>query len=169
MTDTTVQFKDFSKPRQDIKFKIDDDVFTAYSRLSPQAMQNAIHALAKLQSAKDDLDVENLNVENLENLEHLADYNLLEKLSVLADVLDGMLQPESAKIFRERLLGSDNVIDYQTAIGVMQWLMEVYGLRPTQQSEPSSAGSPSVEPGTTSADGASVADSDPSTSTSTSS
>lgn len=68
---------------------------------------------------------------------------LRQKLEAIADVFDQILTPESAPRFRERILSNDGDVAFdlnEQVMPLLQWLMEEYGLRPTQPSPPSSDG-----------------------------
>lgn len=72
------------------------------------------------------------------------------------DLLKGALKlallPESYDRFANRLKDKERPIDDDQMADVILWLLEAYGLRPTQPSQPSSDGPASPESGTSSTD-----------------
>ena len=66
----------------------------------------------------------------------------------MKDFFDGIMFPDSAALFRRRMRKSTaeepnpHPIGMQTVLKLLPWLMEVYGLRPTQQASESEDGSP---------------------------
>lgn len=126
------RFKDFSKKRERIVFRIDADDFEALSVLPIPVMQDLVAQAAGLK-----------------------DQEVNE--TVLKDVLNifnTILLPESAARFQSRVNSVDNPVDLAQVMDIMVWLMELYGQRPTQQSSDSSVGSPNGTDGTISMDGA---------------
>lgn len=126
------RFKDFSKKRVPIVFRIDNDDFQALSVLPVPVMQRLVSEASKLK-----------------------DQEATE--TALADVLNifnSVLYPDSAAKFQERVQSLDNPVDLNQVMDIMVWLMELYGQRPTQPSSDSSTGLPSGTDGTISVDGA---------------
>jgi hypothetical protein len=75
------------------------------------------------------------------------------RASAVYEFFDSIMMPESAAKFRERgQIGVANPIGMRAITEVIPWLMEVYGLRPTQPSDESSDGSEPTD--TSSTDGA---------------
>lgn len=63
----------------------------------------------------------------------------LERVAKFTDIL---LTPDSAPRFRERLFSTTEPLDLvKQVIPILQWLMEVYALRPTEASNDSTTGS----------------------------
>lgn len=110
---------DFTSPKKNIKFKIDDDVFDAIRELP---------GLTGLEFASFAT-----TMESSSNLQEQAD--VVEKMFRL------VLQPTSADLFIERLRSPENPIGVNQMNQVMTWLMSQYGLRPTVPSEESADGS----------------------------
>lgn len=72
------------------------------------------------------------------------------QLEKVASIFDLLLTPETAPRFRERLLSRTEPIDLnRQALPIMHWLMEVYGLRPTEPSSSSGSGVNGGGPGST--------------------
>lgn len=117
--------KDFSRERKRLVFRIDGDVFEAATALPGKV-------LARF--AKRFNDIENVPVD--------------EQLDAFADALGMVLLPESNALFQKRLDDLQHPIELDQASDVIQWLLEEYGMRPTQPSSDSSTGQPSPASGT---------------------
>ena len=129
--------RDFSRKRKRLDFTIDDDTFEAASALPGDVFAEmvALHnSAADAQSFQDQHDL-------------------------IKDALRIALLPESWERFAERLKDKVNPIDDDQASDVVIWLMEEYGVRPTQPSQPSSDGPPSPESGTSSTESTQPAES----------
>lgn len=129
---TSTRFKDFSKKREPVEFQIDDDIFTAPSILPVPSMQE----LAEVANA---IKIETDNAK------------LFQRIT---EVFDAVLTEASAKRFRQRVTSKEEPIDVEQLVDIMLWLLEEYGLRPTQPSSDSSNGALSVTSGTLSTAGA---------------
>lgn len=123
---TAVVFKDFTKAKKRVTFKIDDDEFEAPSVLPIPVMQELAGAADKLKS----------------------DVSSVETLREVIGIFDIILLDDSATLLRERISSKEAPVDLEQLIEIMLWLLEVYGLRPTQPSSDSSAGSPDATSGT---------------------
>lgn len=130
MTDK-VDFKDFGRKRKTIAFSIgEDNVFSCVPALSLPAMQE-IAGLAQ------DFTVETA-------VDHFVDFFNL------------VLVPESAAKFEDKMRNDRlDPIDQEQALDIMLWVLEQYGVRPTQPSSDSSDGSQTGDGGTPSEAGAS--------------
>lgn len=137
-TDGMVEIQDFSFSPEPKRFRINDDVFECTPEMPLAVMVKA----SELQ-----LTAEVLKTKGME--------------PVLA-FFDSVMFDASAQRFRERTADKVNPVGLRHVAKIIPWLMEVYGLRPTQPSEDSSA-SPESD-GTSSTDGASAAESIPSNS-----
>lgn len=99
-------------------------------------------------------------ISKLRNVKQLIEEN--GDLNVIFDIFNNLLTPDSAVLFRE-------CVEVKKTIGIMRlmrilpWLMEKYGMYPTQQPKPSSDGSLGDETGSSSTDGAPQSVSTPST------
>ncbi len=151
------QIRDFTIPMVPKQFRVDDDVFKAPAIMSPIAMKK----LAGLHAELGD-------VGSLSN-------DVGRAIGITAELFTVLLPGPSGRRFKERLLSEGREADpddgrpdadppiidlMQQAIPILYWLLEQYGLRPTEPSSPSPAGStdgqtdtPNV--GTSSTDGAS--------------
>lgn len=121
---------DFSIGRKSIQFRVDDDVFEAVPDIAAE-----------------------LAMEYASQMEILTDperNSLDDQKEVVYSTLRLVLFPESADRFIERLRDQANPIG-QTRFGkITQWLLEQYGLRPTEQDSASSTGSENQDAGTSS-------------------
>lgn len=116
MTDI-VKFKDFSLSPDPISFRIAPDVFHCV----PEIPLDSLADMANLATKSDDRG---------------------ESLRKVYDLFDGVLLTESAVLFRARgAKNAENPIGMRHVKDIIPWLMEVYGLRPTQPSDESSDGS----------------------------
>jgi hypothetical protein len=135
--------RDFTIPMEPKRFRIDEDVFQAPAIISPIALKklSALHAsLGDVGALTNDLD---------------------RTLDIVGDLFGLLLPGPSGGRFKERLLSEEEPIDLQRqALPALYWLLEEYGMRPTQPSSASPSGStdgPMDTPsgGTSSTDGAS--------------
>jgi hypothetical protein len=125
MPELDLQMKDFSLPPEDAKpkpFTIGADTFFAPPVIPPVVLAELAGMASSLSEVQKGGD-------------------LMAVLEKVATLFDGLLTEETAPRFRERLLGRTDPIDlHRQAIPILQWLMEVYGLRPTQPSSSSANG-----------------------------
>lgn len=122
-----VEIKDFTIRKKTIPFRIDNDVFHATAILSIPMMQNLVRVSRDLgEMMKND------------------DYSAMEML------FTELLLPPHGERFAQRLKSKDvDAIDVKRQVlPIMHYLLEQYGLRPTQLSSDSSAGLPSGTDGT---------------------
>lgn len=131
MTDLTVQpitaeMKDFSRSMDPIQFRIDNDVFHAPARIPAQTL---IEFTRKFEGLGEDSDIS-------------------KTIEAFMSTIELVLLPDSAELFKRRMGDKTNPISMDQVNDVVPWLMEQYGLRPTQSSEDSSDGQPNPESGT---------------------
>jgi hypothetical protein len=127
---TTPAIKDFTRKRERLIFRIDDDTFEAATAIPGDMLTEFATRYADIGSAP-----------------------VEQQLTVMKDALSLVLLPESHARFTKRLSDLENPIELEQTVEVVQWLMGVYGQRPTQPSSPSASGQPSPESGTNSTDG----------------
>ena len=120
--------RDFSRKRETISFTIDGEVFEAV----PALPGDVLAEFAVRFSGTEDSD------------------DLIVRLSQWKAALELVLQPESYARFTARMKDSERPIELEQSSEVIVWLLEQYGMRPTQPPLPSSDGSPSPELGTNS-------------------
>jgi hypothetical protein len=114
LPDDSIDIKDFTLAERFIRFRAEGDVFEAYSALGLATMQRMVNVSKSISSMVQE-----------------------EKYDAIVAVFDEALTPESAKRFRERALSSDGEIALDVKrqlIPILHFLLEKYGLRPTQQS-----------------------------------
>jgi hypothetical protein len=120
--------KDFSRRRDAKTFVIDGDTFEATSALPGEVF--------------------------VQFTEHFAEFEESDSwrnnFDALAAALELVLLPESYKLLRSRLADLTNPVDMEQMADIVLWLMDEYGLRPTQPPSDSSDGSPDPESGTSS-------------------
>lgn len=147
MTEPEVQFKSFSKPRPKIEFDCgpDAEVFEAYPVMPPAGLQEMISIVRQVRSISTD-DAERSN----------------RALKILDDFFELVLVDESIDRFKKKMQDKKSGVQLDDIMDIFHWLIERYGLRPTESPSPSSTGSPSGDGGTSSTGGAQLAESVPS-------
>lgn len=142
MAEYDLNFKDFSLPEAEMqpkRFKVHPDTFTAPALLSAPTIAALAGFAGKFAQMQNDDGTSNINVEDIPGL-----------MEDVGDFFVELLDEESGPKFRARLLGKTDPIDLiRQALPIMFWLMEVYGLRPTQPSSGSATGSDDGGPGST--------------------
>lgn len=117
MADDIVRFRDFSLSPEPVTFRIEPDTFECVAEIPLDSLAE----MANLASGSEDRGAQ---------------------LRRIYDFFDGIMTPTSAAVFRERgQKGNPNPIGMRHITALLPWLMEVYGLRPTQPSDESSTGS----------------------------
>jgi hypothetical protein len=124
--------KDFSRERNKIQFRIDDDIFECRSALAADVL---LDFTVKFGSVKED------------------DPGT-ESRAILLDVLEEVLQPPSFSRFRQRMADRNNPIELPQVNQIIEWVFEEYGLRPTQPSDTLSPGQSSPGSGMSSTESA---------------
>ena len=132
--------KDFSRPHRQLQFRIDDDLFEAARALPGKTLARFATRFADVDKAPAD-----------------------KQLDVFTEALGMVLLPESNARFQKRLDDLEKPIELEQASDVITWLLEEYGLRPTQPSQPSSTGPASPASGTSSTDAQPPQESTPAT------
>jgi hypothetical protein len=120
--------RDFSRKRKPLDFTIDDDTFVPASALPGDDYAEFV----TLYNSTGDTET------------YQEQHDLLKRALELA------LLPDSWKRFAERLKDKAKPIDDDQMADVVIWLLEEYGMRPTQPSPDSSDGPASPESGTNS-------------------
>lgn len=130
-----IEIRDFTIKQKRVPFRIDNDVFEASAILGLPVMQDMVKMSKGIGDIAERED---------------GDY------TEIFTIFDQVLLPESARRFRERAMSrGDDAIDVKRQLlPILHYLLEVFGLRPTQLSSDSSTGSPSGGDGTTSTAGA---------------
>jgi len=120
--------KDFSRQRKRLDFTIDDDTFDA----APALPGDVFVEFVGLYNSTGDVD------------------GLKEQHDLLKQALELVLLDESWQRFAARLKDKARPIEDDQMSAVVIWLLEEYGMRPTQPSQPSPDGPSSPESGTSS-------------------
>ena len=118
--------RDFSRKRKRLTFTIDGDTFEAASVLPADVFAEFV----TLYNDRVEVDT------------------IAQQLGMLKQALELALLPDSWQRFSARLADKTNPIDDDQLSDVVLWLLEEYGLRPTQPSPSSSDGPASPESGT---------------------
>jgi hypothetical protein len=129
--------RDFSRKRKRLDFTVDDDTFDAAIGLPGDIYAEFVTTYNSTQEA--------------ETYQQVHD--------ALKGALRLVLLDESWERFQARLRDKTNPIDDDQMSDVVIWLMEEYGMRPTQPSQPSSDGQPAPESGTSSTENTQPAES----------
>lgn len=132
MTDTLTAvppdgLKDFSRARKRIRFRIDGDVFEAAPALPAETLVEFSNRFADVTEKK---------------------LGAGELFSAIRGVLELVLLPESFARLSVRLRDPSSPVDMEQMSDTVVWLVEQYGLRPTQQPSSSHSGPVRPEPGT---------------------
>lgn len=143
MAEYDLDFKDFSLSEQEMKpkrFKIGADMFEAPPLLAPVVMAELTGLAAKFGG---------LAGSEGEDIPTTPEA-LMEVIEAFGEVFEQILTQETGPRFKQRLLSKDEPIDLmRQAVPALKWLIEVYGLRPTEPSSSSSDGSDGGGPGST--------------------
>jgi hypothetical protein len=123
----SVEIKDFSYVETSHPFRIGNDVFHAL----PDVPFDMLAQITKLTNVEQTL------------RQHGAE--------MIIDIFTSFLQDESAALFKQR--ADEKAIGLKKVMEILPWLLEKFGLRPTQPSSNSSDGSSDGETGTSSTDG----------------
>lgn len=119
--------KDFTQQTTKVEFKLDSDTFYGVEELPAFAVLEFV------------------------DMDFSQDSNSGEMREVFTRIINLMLEPDSAALFLARLEGKKGKsIGVNTVKEIVPWLMEQYGLRPTQPSKESLDGSQNQEHGTNS-------------------
>lgn len=138
-----VKFKDFTLDAPEIKFAIAGEKFDASPALSAALLQQISDVVDKLTDTDD------------------KSTTIIEKLDSLIEFCNVILIGDS----KERFAAIAPTLDLQRQImPLLYWLLEAYGIRPTEVSSDSSDTSPTETDGTTSTDGSSTEATDSTTS-----
>lgn len=129
-----VQIMDFSPRAAAIQFTLYGDAYYACTDMPLGMMQ-------KLSGIRDTI---RTTIDGTESFD----------MEPMLQLFDELLLDESAARFRAGTTNKEKMIGISVIMNIIPWLMEEYGLRPTQQLDPSSTGSGGGEIGTPSTDGA---------------
>lgn len=126
--DTPRPVRDFSRPRPRILFTIDGDTFEAAPAIPAETLVRFTNQFADLAPA--------------------GSGSSGDQFGAITSVLRFVLLPESLERLSSRLSDLANPVDMDQLGDIVMWLLEQYGLRPTQPSSNSSAGPGSPVSGT---------------------
>lgn len=139
--------KDFSRPRSTtpIDFRIDNDVFYAVPNLNADQQLKAIGLMNSMGSAQlegiaiERIDPVNATVSDVDRANQIAVTTNTAVMEIMG-MLDELLLPDSAVRFAERMKSKTEPIDLAQVIDVFQYLVGMYGDRPTSPPSSSSNG-----------------------------
>lgn len=140
----TVHFKDFTKKRVPVRFKIDADFFECVTALLPAALQEIV-----------------TKFRGDEFTEALKSRSIDRVMRGISEIFEIFLLEDSYAVFTRRLSDRKNPIDIHQLIEIIQWIIEVYVNRPTEPSPNSSTGSELADGGISSTAGALLSESIP--------
>jgi hypothetical protein len=144
VSNTVLEYKDFSRPKRQVKFTVGGYEYEAMSAI-PLGLALDMAKVARTFKAVDED----------------------SRLDGLWQFFDAALMGDGGKQIQKQAYDKTDPLDTNQLVSIMNWLLEVYGLRPTEPSSNSSTGS--SESGTSSTDGVQAEDSTPSISTSSAS
>lgn len=119
--------KSFTRVRKPVEFEIDDEKFDAVPALPADMMMEMTTEFATMDEG-----------------------DPAESIKAMLSVLEKFLLPDSFRRFRERMGDKTRPIEFPQVQEVIFWLLEQYGMRPTEQSSNSVDGLPNPESGTNS-------------------
>lgn len=122
------EIRDFTKKRDDVTFRIDDDVFHAARGVPAEVLMDFATQFSGMSLATP----------------------VDEQLKAFRGVFELVLLPKSLQRFTARMRDRENPIEIDQCEQVITWLMEQYGLRPTELPSSSLDGPQSPATGTTS-------------------
>ena len=129
--------RDFSRKRKRLDFTVDGETFEAAAAIPAEIYAEFVTSYSSVAD----------------------DGSTKDMYQAMSTALEIVLLPDSYQRFQGRLKDRANPIDLDQMTDVILWLMEEYGARPTQPSQPSSDGQPSPEPGTSSTENTQPAES----------
>jgi hypothetical protein len=121
--EVTDDIRDFTAARKSIRFRIDSDIFDAVPDIPAQVLLD--FAL---------------------EMEHAGE-SPQQAIQAMTRVVGILLTRPSAELFLARMSDPDNPISAEQLQHIMPWLMEQYGMRPTEPSSDSPDGLPSPASG----------------------
>lgn len=124
----SVQMRDFTKKRKPVQFAYSGVVYRCYPGLAPESLQ--------------------------ELLQYAEGVDASNALTSLDSFFGLVMNADNAALIRAKLRDREDPLELDTAADIMMWVLEQYGLRPTQSSPDSSNGSPTGADGTPSMAGA---------------
>lgn len=124
----TEPMKDFSKKRTDIVFRVDDDVFQAARGVPAEVLLDFATEFAGIETTA----------------------TVDQQLKAFRSMLEVVLLPESLERFSARMRDRADPIEIDQVEDIVTWLMEQYGLRPTEAPSSSPDGRSVPAPGITS-------------------
>lgn len=135
-----VRIADFSYRPSPIRFTIDGETYDCKPTL-PLSMFESVADL--MDDGRGGFDENNVTRDNIREI-----------LGKFSKIFELVMTKESAARFNARMMDPDYPLDIKHQVmPIMSWILEQYGVRPTEHSSESSDGSEHVRTGTGSADG----------------
>lgn len=150
MAEYDLAYKDFSLPEAELqpkRFKVGPEQFTAPPQIGALTIARLVGAANQLTSLGASLSESQTNNDPVKMAEQIEGI-----LTSVGDFFVELLDDEdtSGERFKAALLRKKNPLDLNKQVfPIIHWLLEVYGLRPTEASSPSSNGSEDAGPGST--------------------
>lgn len=119
------EFKDFEEREEPIPFRVGTVMYEA----KPSIGLGAMAQMTKMQSTLGQLQMDLAS----------GKVDIEQVIAALEPIFTLTLMPESAVAFNKRLSDPLRPVGFKNVLSIIMWLMECYGLRPTQPSSPSSA------------------------------
>lgn len=141
MSEGTIKFKEFEVDEEPIRFTVGSGTYEAAPMIPVAMLQELAGLLQDFSNAGKDED---------------GNENIGKKIDALKEVFKVILTDESYEPFVDRLGSKTKPIGINLLSDILNWLLEVYGLRPTQSSEDSSTTSQSDDDSSSLPDGAQV-------------
>jgi hypothetical protein len=117
--------QDFTPDQKHVEFRIGQDVFHGVQDVPALMM---MRYAAKIET----IDENNIDEDDVE---------------LISDLMRLLLVPESANLLLRRMEDQTNPISIETYMTILPWLLEQYGMRPTEPSSGSADGSPPPDDG----------------------
>lgn len=130
MTEQAVKFKDFTRKRTPVFFTIEGERYDCVPAVPVDDLQELVNGFGEVTA-----------------------HNVGDALRKFFGMV---MSAQEAERFYALMSSKTNPLDSEQATEIMNWLLEVYGMRPLAQSSDSSAGSPTDGVGTLSTAGVSV-------------
>lgn len=139
MSDEVI-FRDFTKKRKPVRFKLDDEIFECVVAIAIEDLQHVVQVF------RDSPDEVGDDVDELSNVA-----KVMNKMRAAFKVI---LRDESYETFLMKLKDRENPVDPAQLLEIIQWVVPIYTKDHTAPSLNSSASSPSDGAGTDSTAGA---------------
>lgn len=137
MAESQIHFRDFTRKRKPIRFRVGDNEYSCRKTLPVEGIQDLVKAIRRPTEDADET-------------------NAFDRVKTAFKLI---LKPESYETFDVNVRvaddddENDDAIDIEQLTEIIQWVLEVYTKRPTSRSSTSSDGSATADDGTSSTGG----------------